>query len=551
MTSVGWNVLIWGVFFGVLLVSGVLFGIFGYKKGTWHALISLGTTVVSFGCSLLLSHGIAIAVTPWLAQKHLSFEGAAVPLGDAFVDIITSGILKSIVTLILFVLLMPVLTAVFKCIGNCIQKDRLVTDTKQHRIGGLGVRIVDAVVFTVMFLFPVYGTVCAYAQTAGTIQTVGTLVADTIENDIVLTDFMDADLQKDMMQNMEFPAVTRMSEKASPSSSKKDNPVLQTIYKHPLVSLASCKPMRVVYAPIHTVSVYDQPIQLNEIVLDIGECIAQIELLIDTETPPTQQQQEKMLWILQNKLIKTDWFYALYSQSITQAKESMQNTPYDTAFSRQVCDALQVSQEQFDEITVPLLDFAEYLVTSQVLNQFAESRGDVTVLQKNDFYMQLANVLNANESITALKGLLLQNAIQYTFADQPEAVQLLEKRISFQPLTDKTQLEKEGQAIVSGMLDASLQQRISYRNGVQITIQGSKIAVLETLARHPKFGMSAINEIAQKTDLSEFLCVPAKWREENMEQQLLIALKTSANAPVGKRPFLVEVAKYVYRLLHT
>ena len=160
------NLLLWVPFLAVFFISGLIFCISGYKKGLWRALISLGVTVLSAIVSMLLSNAIAKALVPTVvAYVPVDDIFESIPLSESVVNDLVHGLVGSVLSLVLFVVLMFVLTFIFKLVANAIKRKSLITPQKGYKFGGLGVRFVDAVLYTILLLLPIYGTIQTYVPT--------------------------------------------------------------------------------------------------------------------------------------------------------------------------------------------------------------------------------------------------------------------------------------------------------------------------------------------------------------------------------------------------
>ena len=162
------SIALWIPFGIVFLISAILFCRTGYKRGLWRSLISLGATAVSASVSLLLAglmaQPIAGALIAALEQRRALGEL------EAFRPLL-AGVVKSLLALIIFSVLLFITAIIAKVLADKYLKKYCMTDRKELRWGGLGVRLIDALLYTQLLLLPLYGTIAAYFPAVNTVMT--------------------------------------------------------------------------------------------------------------------------------------------------------------------------------------------------------------------------------------------------------------------------------------------------------------------------------------------------------------------------------------------
>lgn len=152
----------------LLLCIAPPFMVKGYKKGTFLALVSLGCTLISFALTVPLAKLLASLITSLsfnslvsLVQKSIS--ALPISLSEFFVqanyvESFIGGVISSFLAVILFALLFLIFLIVTKVvIGNLLKKKLARPKSKvPFRLGGLGIRLVDALLVAFLFLAPIY-----------------------------------------------------------------------------------------------------------------------------------------------------------------------------------------------------------------------------------------------------------------------------------------------------------------------------------------------------------------------------------------------------------
>ncbi|MBQ8399690.1 MAG: hypothetical protein IJX08_06955, partial [Clostridia bacterium] len=140
----------------------------GYKTGTFLALVSLGCTLLSFALTVPLSKLLASLITTLSFNSIVSLiqnSLAALPisLSDLFVqanyvESFVGGVLTSFLSVILFGLLFLIFLIVTKVVMGSVLRKKLERPQSKvtFRLGGLGIRLVDALLVAFLFLAPIY-----------------------------------------------------------------------------------------------------------------------------------------------------------------------------------------------------------------------------------------------------------------------------------------------------------------------------------------------------------------------------------------------------------
>ncbi|MBQ4323029.1 MAG: CvpA family protein, partial [Clostridia bacterium] len=164
------NLLLFAPFLLVVLITGLIFCIKGYKQGLWRALISLGITVVATVLSLLLSRLLAgILSGPILGMIPEIDLGDMAAFND-FAQSFVQGLVQEVLAILLFGIILFICLVVLKIVGNHVKRDFLKTESKGMKWGGFGIRVLDTVVVTILLLLPLYGTLATYVTPAAKVS---------------------------------------------------------------------------------------------------------------------------------------------------------------------------------------------------------------------------------------------------------------------------------------------------------------------------------------------------------------------------------------------
>lgn len=168
------DLILWVPFALIVLIAGIIFCINGYRKGLWRALLSLTATAVSAVISVLVTPLIAKpmsrSLAPMIAEMNLLGTENPDPALTEMVNELALGVAQSVVALVLFGAVFFILTIILKVVCAKVKKDALLTEQKGLRFAGLGVRLLDTVLYALILLMPLYGTLSAYVPAAAEVM---------------------------------------------------------------------------------------------------------------------------------------------------------------------------------------------------------------------------------------------------------------------------------------------------------------------------------------------------------------------------------------------
>lgn len=152
------NLILWIPFLLVVVLSSIRFVISGFRRGFWLALIYLGVSLAAAAVSVPIARALAPATSGSLAPYLLDLLPAELPGGDAAVQ----GLLQMLGALLVYPLVFFLLALVARLVTGLLLRPLLTRKKFFARLGGLTVGILHAVVYPVLLLLPLYGTLAAF-----------------------------------------------------------------------------------------------------------------------------------------------------------------------------------------------------------------------------------------------------------------------------------------------------------------------------------------------------------------------------------------------------
>ena len=381
------SIILWVPFVVVFLISALIFCIAGYRKGLWRALISLGITIVSAVISFFLSKLIAGIVSGGIVATVLAMLPAD-QVGVAVIKTLIPSLVQAILAVVFFAGIFFVVTLIGKIIGNVVKREALQVEHPGLKWGGLGVRFLDAVVYTVLLLLPLYGTLGTFAPTVQTVLKLG------CEEMAIFAEYLGA------------------------------------ITNHPVVGMTNNSVIGDVYGGLMDASGTTNPdgstnVNVNEVVDAMDQTMVKFEAL---QSATNEEEFEDacldLVTHLKENVVEADWSYDMIQETTTIMKDEIVNSmqgasPEEIKQVENVVAMLDMTKEEFQENGVVMLDFVEYALKNDVMDSL--ETGDMSALQNEEFYAEAATMLNATEKTTEIKKYLITETINSVFVDDAEA----------------------------------------------------------------------------------------------------------------------------------
>ena len=394
------NILLWLPFLLTVMISGIIFCISGYKKGLWRALISFGATLISASISYFAAKLISPLISPNLI-KLFPLEELD---GMTFILPLISGIVNSVVSIILFAMFMLIVTIITKIIASRVKKDALITKECSKKLGGLAVRAADALIFATLLLLPIYGTIASYVPTITTLMS----YSDDADASTALT-------------------------------------YLKAISSHPVVNMTKPAPVSAVYDGLSAFDVKGTSVSLPKISKTVEETMSFFDNVLEKSPEEISKQGVVVIDQFRENVVNQDWFYAISQEGFSAAAEMAESS--DAAEELNVL--LDMSKEEFQANCSALLDVAEYVfeedIFTEAVHQLESDEPDLTFVYSSGLDVKLGELLNSTEQMLMLKSFILSSSD----GELPENLAGLS---SSEPITDP-ELQKEfGQSILAAII---------------------------------------------------------------------------------------------------
>lgn len=389
------SMLLWAPFAFVMLIAGLIFISAGYKKGLFTALFSLVATLLAVIASLPLANLLGEILGELLASVISQSDTYS-----AFVPVI-AGVTKGVASVVLFGLLFFFITLVLKLLMQVIVGRRVEKTGGAMRAGGVVVRALDTVLYTLLLLLPLYGTLGVYGPTA-------TMAVELLESAEELGDGSGS-----------------MSEVYA---------ILKTVTDHPLVSVTTSTPITVVYDELAAFELDGGKVSPVEMMKTATEFSEKIGRVLEENNEDLEKDLTELIDFMDDAVLDAEWSYAICMSAFDEISSSVQsqipeeekNSEYGQMVLRVLDDLGGITQKEYKKIGASGLDFLQ-----AYLNALAEEGRSLTdegvtdaFFEKHGLFRLLGEVCNTTSRMADLRTLYYTACAQDFCGSQNAAADL-------------------------------------------------------------------------------------------------------------------------------
>ena len=358
------SLLLWIPFVLVLVTCLIMFLLSGYKRGLWRSLISLGVTAVSAVLSMLLSKLIAGGIAG-LVMPLIPLEDMDLPVSVGFAQELIQGMIGVAISLLIFSSLLVMFCIVGKTLSNHLGDKVLWPKSTGMKMGGLGVRFVDAVVFSLLLVLPLYGTLATYVPVANAAISISGEMRDVGE-------------------------------------------VMDMVEDHPVVSASGEGPVAWVYDEMANASVGDSSLDIPGMMDDLSTLMIKVEALENADPEDVVPQTLELIDYLRTDVVDEEWCYnMIIEQVLPEVKKSMEEDfRGEEELAEELFSLCEMSRKDFRKNAHAILDFGEYLIKNDLVDADMDE-----VMASEEFMEEFGKVLNASEQTVGLKNLMIHGML--------------------------------------------------------------------------------------------------------------------------------------------
>ncbi len=406
--------LMWIPFLLYASVYGSIYSVRGYKKGLYRSLVSVGATVVSGIISAVLAKffaaGMADSIYGSIMAENIADSDE---MFSNLIELFAKGLVQGIIALFMFSTILFFLTIIIKVIASVIVKDKFEPQGKKMRWAGLGVRFVEALVFSMLLLLPIYGTMATYVPIAEEVINISSSSDES--GDTVLA-----------------------------------SEIVGKIGNHPLLKAAKTKPMEVIYNGLAKTKIENSTLNLPKMISSVSGVLEQLNGI---ENLPENEQKDKvqsLIKYIDKNLVGQEWFYDLYllaKDELVNMYNSSSNglTGDEKIFADEFIASLDMPEKDFQTCIKGTLGFTEYLIESDFMNRIEKE--EEAVLYSDEFLYAFGKWLNCSDAMLPIKKMLILTSVNSITKDADTSMKIL-SMFDLKIHRDKEEQKKEAAEIM-------------------------------------------------------------------------------------------------------
>lgn len=490
----------WLPFLLALSIIGTVSCVKGYKKGVIRASINLGLTFVSAFLALLVAKlisGINFGISG-LIENAFSGEGGFIA---EMAEDAASAILSLLIFPLIFIILSPIIKAI---IGAIIKKKLPTSENKGLKLGGLGVALLDAIVFVMFLTIPVYGTLSLVDKGADTVSVFAEEIAE-----------------------------------------KDEFVIFQKVGDNLPAKLTNIPPFSTVYDSLMTFEYRGGNLSISKTIRLGSSIVADISEMKDKEPADYSENEINLITKAESLIVKNHVFCTVISEIASSALEDVDGLEEY---------AKTMTPESVSEDLGALCDVVRSAIKNEVIAEIVENKEDLSKvfssgsLTEGEFIYDLTEAINETNGMRTLKKSLF-TLVSKSVGEEKRAQVLgtnFEKAAGM--LLSEDEIKAEGDSfvlIIRGVGKLAALETSSDENKEE----GEILAIadfIEGFARHPAIKVDgAIDSISAMLEGEDGKII--LFGNEKVKADIKNILSDAVSKPVGSDQF----GKFLLCLLNT
>lgn len=447
----------------------VFFLIAGYKKGFWRSLISLGmsvgATVLSLVLGKLLGRILAGPIAKGIANKLLA--DADIPV--ALVTSLMQSVLQAVLTFVFFGIFFVIALILLKVFSQKLHfplMDKEPADNKGLRLAGMGVRLLDAVIVTLVVLIPLYGPMAVSLPIVSGVANAASGTGNATSS----------------VPTTSYSVVTMASVPSQPANNTDIlAELLKTVDQHPTLGIYKRGPASLMVRSLSTVSLGGESIDTAQILWAIEGTIERFTIFNDADGQERFDALAELVGFMRENVIEKSWCYDIVQAIHNEVDKIAAEMPTDGNLSADddmyymqfMLSLLDTDRDTFKSNGVALLEFMEYALENDFITFYRSSNYEAL---SPEFYEKLGALINHSKQAVVLKKELFIEATGILFDTKEGAANFINQYIPDEPLPKELQ-KQEAEAFM----------RIFFEKG--------PIYTLEALVRHPSISYEDVKPL--------------------------------------------------------
>ena len=379
------NLILWIPFGLVVLLSSIRFAISGFRRGIWLALVYLAISLAAAAVAVPLARTIA-PTTGTLGTTVTELLPFTLPGGEASLE----GVVQMLGALLLYPLVFFLLALIARVVAGLLLRPLITSKKPGARMGGLVVGVVHAVVYPLLLLLPLYGTMAAF-----------------------------------------MPAVEVLAQAGDAQDSEGYSYVC-VITEHPVVKLSGTQVAQWYYKGLSSVELEGAALDLAGVSNSAQELVTQFQQFQEADPAQRKVMLPGLLEVLENTL-NTKWCYQLVCQVGLDTVLDSQDIP---VLGQWILSLKGTSRQDYNKTVDALMVLIDGLHADGTLDLLLAGDDLSGLLEEPLLLPRLDTFLESTAQTLALKQILFTESVaEVLFGGDKRAAQVFVTQVLAEPKT--------------------------------------------------------------------------------------------------------------------
>lgn len=358
MTVSNLNLLLWAPFLLVVVLSSIRFVFTGWRKGLWLSLIYLAISLLAGALAIPIVRFLAPAASGRLSPLLLEL----LPLVLHTQDPLVQSLLQMAGALLLYPLIFFLLALVSRLVIGALVKPLLADSEKRRRLGGLITGTAHALIYPILLLLPLYGTLAAFMPTAQAF--------------------------------LSF----------APEEETQASAYVEVMAEHPVVKLCATAPVQWYYRGLSSVELDGASLDLANAAKGAREVLDELQRLRGADPEKQAGMLPDLIQVLDSGVLDTTWCYRLVCDIGVDKLFEAQDIP---VLGQWLASLKGISRQDYRQTVDSLITLTEQLQETEKLPTLLSGEDILELLQDPQITAPLDTFLESTPQTRELKTILL------------------------------------------------------------------------------------------------------------------------------------------------
>lgn len=406
---------LWIPFAFMLLISGLIFALRGWKKGLPRTVLYLISTVLAAIVALLMSRLVSKFASPPLVDLIMKEMTIPEGMGSGLAISLIEGMIRAVVSMLLFPFFLFLFNILIRLIATHIRIPFL--DLPKYKMPGvaLAVGLFTAVLYSILMMLPLYGTIGAYV-----------------------------------------PTIRSVLEMTGEEVDEETNKILRELGDHAMVKVAYSGPAAALYDELTALPLGEASIKLPDVTRSMKRLAESFKELEECEPGDEESELLDFAYTFRREVVRQPWCYDVCMGVVTELRKEVEQeiemdymTDEEVEFLEDMLDTLECPEDVFVENLDAFTDLTILMLEEDGIELI--DNGDISELRKTGILEETGRLFNSNDEGVALKKMLMTVILSDAVGGDFETAMEILEEADIEELDDERDQLKEAEAILLGL----------------------------------------------------------------------------------------------------